>query len=37
MDNIGHSPSQTGGKFLAGDKGYVPLRGEGPPKGPPVQ
>ena len=23
MDNIGHSPSQTGGKFFAGDKGYL--------------
>lgn len=23
MDNIGHSPSQTGGKFYTGDKGYL--------------
>ena len=30
MDNIGHSPSQTGGKFFAGDKGYITYEWDSP-------
>ena len=30
MDNIGHSPSQTGGKFFAGDKGYLTYEWDSP-------
>lgn len=30
MDNIGHSPSQEGGKFFAGDKGYLTYEWDSP-------
>ena len=30
MDNIGHSPSQTGGTFFAGDKGYLTYEWDSP-------
>lgn len=30
MDNIGHSPSPTGGKFFVGDKGYLTYEWDSP-------